>query len=63
MTKFEQVYKGWRSSLKSPDDSIFYYHPDLGRILLGLSIYTLSSEPLIQKLSNLEHLSVLNIYN
>lgn len=62
MTKFEQVYKEWRSSLKSPDDSIFYYHPDLERILLGLSIYTLSSEPLIQKLRNLEHLSVLNIY-
>lgn len=62
MTTSEQIYSEWRSSLKSPDDSLFYYHPDLERILLGLSIYAISSGPLVKDLGKAESLRILNIY-
>lgn len=58
----EQVYAEWRSSLTKPDDSIFYYHPDLERILLGLSIFAINSGPLLQNLGKAESLKILNIY-
>ncbi|MEZ3551780.1 MAG: hypothetical protein K1W02_13870 [Muribaculaceae bacterium] len=58
----QQIYAEWRSSLKSPDDSLFYYHPDLERILLGLSIYAISSRQLVKDLGKAESLSLLNIY-
>jgi hypothetical protein len=58
----DQTFAIWRSSLKSPDDSIFYYHPDLERILLGLSIFALSSRPLLRNLDKAEALGILNIY-
>lgn len=57
----EQVYNDWRNGLKSPDDSIFYYHPNLDRIILGLAIYALSSRPLIQKVGY-KPMELLNIY-
>lgn len=62
MTTPEHIYSEWHSSLKSPDDSLFYYHPDLERILLGLSIYAISSRPLVKDLGKAESLSILNIY-
>lgn len=62
MTTPEQIYSEWRSSLKSPDDSLFYYHPDLERILLGLSIYAIASRPLVKDLGKAESLKILNIY-
>ena len=58
----EQVYAEWRSTLGKPDDSIFYYHPDLERILLGLSIFAINSGPLLQNLGKAESLKLLNIY-
>lgn len=58
----EQVYSEWRSSLKSPDDSLFYYHPGLERILLGLSIYAISSRSLVKDFGKAESLKILNIY-
>ncbi len=58
----EQVYKTWKSSLRSPDDSLFYYHPSLERILLGLAIYAITSRPLIQNLGKAKYLTILNIY-
>ena len=62
MTTPEQIYSEWRSSLKSPDDSLFYYHPDLEQILLGLSIYAIASRPLVKDLGKAESLKILNIY-
>lgn len=58
----DEIYAEWRSSLKSPGDSIFYYHPGLERILLGLSIYDISSRPLVKDLGKAESLRILNIY-
>lgn len=58
----EQVYSEWRSSLTKPDDNTFYYHPDLERILLGLSIFAIASRPLMQNLGKAEALKLLNIY-
>lgn len=58
MSTPEHVYTEWHSSLKSPDDSLFYYNPDLERILLGLSIYEISPRPLVKA----ESLKILNIY-
>ena len=58
----EQIYTNWRSSLKSPDDSIFYYHPSLERILLGLAIYAISSKSLVQNLGEAKPLKLLHIY-
>lgn len=62
MTKIEEVYEAWRVSLKSPDDSIFFYHPNLERILLGLAIFSLSSGSIIRSLGKNKSLSVLNNY-
>lgn len=62
MTTPEQIYSEWRSSIKSPDDSLFYYHPGLERILLGLSIYAISSRSLVKDLGKAESLKILNIY-
>lgn len=63
MASPEQIYTDWRSSLKSPDESMFYYHPDLERILLGLSVFTISSRPLIRDLGNkYKSIDLLNIY-
>lgn len=58
----EETYKEWRSLLKSPDDSLFYYHKDLGRILLGLAIFVIASRPLFQKLGKAEAMKILPIY-
>lgn len=62
MKTSEEIYTDWRSSLKSPNDSIFYYHPSLERILLGLAIYALSSKTLIANLSSAKPLKLLHIY-
>lgn len=58
----EEIYSNWRSSLKSSNDSIFYYHPSLERILLGLAIYALSSKTLIANLGSAKPLKLLHIY-
>lgn len=58
----EKIYTEWRSALSSPDDSIFYYHSDMERILLGLSIFAISSSPLVKDLGKAESLKILNIY-
>ncbi|MDD2954480.1 MAG: hypothetical protein PHC95_15245 [Parabacteroides sp.] len=61
MTTIE-VYNQWRSSLNAPDDSIFYYHPSLDRIILGCAMYQIASRPLMSKLGKAESLTVINIY-
>ncbi|MCM1142957.1 MAG: hypothetical protein NC453_30705 [Muribaculum sp.] len=58
----EQTYNNWRASLKEPDDSLFFYHPNLERILLGLAIFEIASRPLFQKLGKAEALRILPIY-
>lgn len=62
MTTIEETYNQWRSSLKNPDDSLFYYHPSLERILLGFAIFVIASRPLFQKLGKAEALKLLQIY-
>lgn len=58
----EQVYHKWKSSLRFPDDSLFYYHPTLERILLGLAIYVISSRSLILNLGKAKYLTLLHNY-
>lgn len=58
----QQTYADWRAKLKEPDDSLFYYHPNLERILLGFAIFVLSSKPLIAKLGKAESLTLLHKY-
>lgn len=58
----EQIYDMWRKSLHKPDDSIFYYHPSLERIILGLSMYAIASRPYLSKLGKAESLTVYNLY-
>ena len=58
----KQIYANWRTTLKEPDDSLFYYHPNLERILLGFAIFVLSSKPLLQKLGKAECLTLLHKY-
>ncbi len=41
----EEVYNKWHCTLKQPDDSVFYYHPNLERIFLCLSIFVLTTQP------------------
>lgn len=61
MTDIEKTYQDWRATLKSPDSSVFYYHKDLDRILLGLAIFVISSRPLIGKLGKAEMLQLLHL--
>lgn len=56
-----QTYATWRKSLKTPDDSLFYYHKSLDRILLGLAIFVISSRNLASKLDKAKSLSILHI--
>ncbi len=58
----EQIYNDWRNSLKEPNDSIFYYHRSLERIVLGLSMYEIASRPYLYKLGKAKALQVYNIY-
>lgn len=57
----EETYTEWRSSLKRPDDSIFYYHKDLDRILLSLAIFVIASRPVVAKLGKAEMLGILHL--
>ena len=58
----EQIYCQWKKTLRKPDDSIFYYHPSLERIILGLTMYAIASRPYISKLGKAESLTIFNIY-
>ncbi len=58
----EEIFEIWQETLRSPDDSLFYHHPGLDRILLSLAIFTISSEPVYRKLGKNNPLSLLNIY-
>lgn len=58
----EQTYNDWRAKLKEPDDSLFYYHPNMEHILLGFAIFVLSSKPILQKLGKAECLTLLHRY-
>ncbi len=56
-----EAHNAWRSSLKKPEDSIFYYHKDLERILLSLAIFVISSRPVTAKLGKAEMLKILHL--
>jgi hypothetical protein len=56
----EETYNNWRTTLHKPDDSLFYYHPSLERILLGLSIFVLTPQPAFTKLGNVRQLRILH---
>ena len=58
----ERIYRQWKKTLCKPDDSIFYYHPSLERIILGLSMYAIASRPYISKLGKAESLTIYNRY-
>lgn len=58
----QETYNQWRAKLKQPDDSIFYYHPSLERIVLGCAMYQIASRPLLVKLGKAESLTIINIY-
>lgn len=62
MKKPEELFKGWKESLKSPDDSIFYYHTELERVLLSLAIFTISSGLIFRKIGKDDPFSLLNTY-
>jgi hypothetical protein len=56
----EEVYTNWRSTLKNPDDSLFYYHPSLERILLGLAIFVLTPQLALSKMAKVLSLKILH---
>lgn len=58
----EQIYRKWKKTLNKQDDSVFYYHPTLERIILGLAMYAIASHPYISKLGKAESLSLYNLY-
>jgi hypothetical protein len=58
----EEVYKTWRNTVKQPGDSIYYYHPGLERILLGLCIFVLTPQPALSKLGKAKPLKLLHDY-
>ena len=58
----ERIYRQWKKTLRKPDDSIFYYHPSLERIILGLTMYAIASRPYISKLGKAESLTIYNFY-
>lgn len=58
----EQIFEAWRDTLTKPDDSIFYYHPSVERIILGLALYDIASRPYLRQLSEAEPLTLVNLY-
>ena len=58
----ETIYNKWRETIKQPNDSIYYYHPSLDRIILGLSMYEIASRQYLTKTKKLETLTLYNIY-
>ena len=58
----ETIYSKWRETLKQPKASIYYYHPSLDRIILGLSMYEIASRPYLAKSKKLETLTLYNIF-
>lgn len=57
----EQVYTNWRKTLTKPDDSPFFYHPNLERILLGLAIFVITPQPALNKLGKAKPLKILHL--
>lgn len=57
----EEVYTNWYKSLKSPDESIFYYHKGVERILLSLVTFVISSSQIASKLGKAEMLRILHV--
>lgn len=57
----EEVFTNWHSTLNKPDDSIFFYHKDVDRILLGLAIFVISTRSLLSKLGKAEMLGILHL--
>jgi hypothetical protein len=57
----EEVFEDWKSGLKTPDDSSFYYHKSLDRIILGLAIFVLTPQPNLAKLGKAESLKILHL--
>ena len=58
----ERIYRRWKKTLRKPDDSIFYYHPSLERIILGLAMYAIASRPYMNQLGKAEALTIYNLY-
>ena len=58
----ERIYWQWKKTLRKPDDSIFYYHPSLERIILGLTMYAIASRPYMNQLGKAEALTIYNSY-
>jgi hypothetical protein len=56
-----EVYDKWQSTITQPSDSLFYYHPDLERILLGLALFVLTPQPALNKLGKAEPLKILHL--
>ena len=56
----EKIYREWRKTLKQPNDSVFYYHPSLDRIILGLAIYDKASRPYLLKSNKIKMMSIYN---
>jgi hypothetical protein len=61
MATLEETYTHWRATLHEPDDSLFYYHPSMERILLGLAIFVLTPQPALGKLGKAEPLKILHL--
>lgn len=57
----EEVFTNWHSTLNKPDDSLFFYHKDVDRILLGLAIFVIGSRPILGKLGKAEMLGLLHL--
>ena len=39
-----QAYDEWKKTLNNPNDSIFYYHPSLERIMLGITMFAIAGD-------------------
>ena len=57
----QEVYAEWRASLTQPKDSLFYFHKDLDRIILGLAIFVISTKSVLLKLGKAEMLGILHL--
>ncbi len=63
MTKsIEKIYADWRSTLKKPKDTMFYFVQSLDHIILGLAMYEIASRPLRFQLKKGKEISLYSIY-
>lgn len=60
--KMRGYYEQWRKSLKKPEDSIFYYHSSMEKVLVSCAVFTMLTQGLEKELDDLKAIHLFRQY-